>query len=64
VIVWQEHGRRCSALMVQFADSLSVQHLARPPSWDWLDGSLKQFCEVRIRSLVSPCTRAAEQRDP
>jgi len=41
----QEHVTRCSALMVQFADRLSAQHLARPPSWGWLDGALKQFCE-------------------
>jgi len=41
----QEHVTRCSALMVQFADRLSARHLARPPSWGWLDGALKQFCE-------------------
>ena len=34
--VGQEHVTRCSALMVQFADRLSAQHLARPPSWGWL----------------------------
>jgi hypothetical protein len=48
VIVEQEHGTRCSALMVQFSDRLSAHHLARPASWGWLDRALKQFCEVRI----------------
>ena len=28
-------------MMVQFADRLSAQHPAQPPSWGWLDGALK-----------------------